>query len=200
MWAPLFITNYTCRCSVPLFYLWAKIYFNMNSIWLKSVWQVCRDPRWGRCYESYSEDTEIVRSMAKMIIGLQGSPPQDHPAGYPFLARGYELKSSSFPFPFPQLCFTIFLVFTINTIGGPPNPSPTSTFGCGLVGWQPRGHILGLILGHATLCTFMEMWATFSLSVGYLGSRLPLLGLREKRTKAIRNKPYCPRPNWRFRA
>ncbi|KAJ8646890.1 hypothetical protein MRB53_008638 [Persea americana] len=49
---------------------------------------VCRDPRWGRCYESYSEDTEIVRSMAKMIIGLQGSPPQDHPAGYPFLASG----------------------------------------------------------------------------------------------------------------
>ncbi|KAG0487819.1 hypothetical protein HPP92_006630 [Vanilla planifolia] len=47
---------------------------------------VCRDPRWGRCYESYSEDTEIVRSMTAIISGLQGSPPEDHLAGYPFHA------------------------------------------------------------------------------------------------------------------
>ncbi|KAK1308365.1 Beta-D-xylosidase 3 [Acorus calamus] len=46
---------------------------------------VCRDPRWGRCYESYSEDTEIVRSMSKIILGLQGSPPSDHPKGYPYI-------------------------------------------------------------------------------------------------------------------
>lgn len=47
---------------------------------------VCRDPRWGRCYESYSEDPEIVRMMTLIISGLQGTPPQGHPAGYPFLA------------------------------------------------------------------------------------------------------------------
>nr|XP_029120726.1 uncharacterized protein LOC105046272 isoform X2 [Elaeis guineensis] len=47
---------------------------------------VCRDPRWGRCYESYSEDTEVVRTMASIVAGLQGSPPEGHPAGYPFLA------------------------------------------------------------------------------------------------------------------
>ncbi|MQM18000.1 hypothetical protein Taro_050982 [Colocasia esculenta] len=28
---------------------------------------VCRDPRWGRCYESYSEDPKIVRMMTEMI-------------------------------------------------------------------------------------------------------------------------------------
>ncbi|KAG0487838.1 hypothetical protein HPP92_006649 [Vanilla planifolia] len=40
------------------------------------------DPRWGRCYESYSEDnTEIVRSMTAIISGLQGSPPEDHLVG-----------------------------------------------------------------------------------------------------------------------
>ncbi|KAG6433141.1 hypothetical protein SASPL_104749 [Salvia splendens] len=33
---------------------------------------VCRDPRWGRCYESYSEDHMIVQSMTEMIHGLQG--------------------------------------------------------------------------------------------------------------------------------
>lgn len=37
---------------------------------------VCRDPRWGRCYESYSEDPEIVRAMTSLIDGLQGKAPR----------------------------------------------------------------------------------------------------------------------------
>ncbi|XP_042480240.1 beta-glucosidase BoGH3B-like [Macadamia integrifolia] len=49
---------------------------------------VCRDPRWGRCYESYSEDTQIVRSMSKIILGLQGYPTDNHTLGYPFVASG----------------------------------------------------------------------------------------------------------------
>ncbi|KAL2541238.1 Glycosyl hydrolase family protein [Abeliophyllum distichum] len=47
---------------------------------------VCRDPRWGRCYESYGEDTEIVRKMTSIVAGLQGQPPPGHPNGYPFVA------------------------------------------------------------------------------------------------------------------
>ncbi|XP_075090134.1 uncharacterized protein LOC107821430 [Nicotiana tabacum] len=47
---------------------------------------VCRDPRWGRCYESYGEDTELVRMMSSIITGLQGEPPPDYPQNYPFLA------------------------------------------------------------------------------------------------------------------
>ncbi|KAM7496473.1 hypothetical protein LguiA_020887 [Lonicera macranthoides] len=47
---------------------------------------VCRDPRWGRCYESFSEDSEVVRKMTSMVVGLQGQPPEGHPKGYPFLA------------------------------------------------------------------------------------------------------------------
>ncbi len=36
---------------------------------------VVRDDRWGRTYESYSEDPEIVRSFAEaMVTGLQGEP------------------------------------------------------------------------------------------------------------------------------
>ncbi len=36
---------------------------------------VARDDRWGRAYESYSEDPEIVRVLAmKMVEGLQGGP------------------------------------------------------------------------------------------------------------------------------
>ncbi|XP_074273281.1 uncharacterized protein LOC141596895 isoform X2 [Silene latifolia] len=47
---------------------------------------VCKDPRWGRCYESYSEDTEIVRKMTSIVSGLQGNPPMGHPNGYPYVA------------------------------------------------------------------------------------------------------------------
>nr|GEX81827.1 lysosomal beta glucosidase [Tanacetum cinerariifolium] len=35
---------------------------------------VCVDPRWGRCYESFSEDPNIVPTMTKMIPGTQGDP------------------------------------------------------------------------------------------------------------------------------
>ncbi|XP_006840240.2 uncharacterized protein LOC18430014 [Amborella trichopoda] len=44
---------------------------------------VCRDPRWGRCYESYSEDPEIVKAMTEIIPGLQGDAPKK---GVPFVA------------------------------------------------------------------------------------------------------------------
>lgn len=47
---------------------------------------VCRDPRWGRCYESFSEDAEVVRKMTTIVKGLQGNPPAGHSNGYPFLA------------------------------------------------------------------------------------------------------------------
>ncbi|KAF3439544.1 hypothetical protein FNV43_RR17822 [Rhamnella rubrinervis] len=47
---------------------------------------VCKDPRWGRCYESYSEDAEIVRQMTSIVTGLQGQPPHGYPTHYPFVA------------------------------------------------------------------------------------------------------------------
>ncbi|GMH23019.1 hypothetical protein Nepgr_024862 [Nepenthes gracilis] len=47
---------------------------------------VCRDPRWGRCYESYSEDPKIVQEMTTIISGLQGDIPANSPKGVPFVA------------------------------------------------------------------------------------------------------------------
>ncbi|XP_027351809.1 uncharacterized protein LOC113862801 isoform X2 [Abrus precatorius] len=47
---------------------------------------VCRDPRWGRCYESYSEDPKLVQAMTEIISGLQGDIPDNSPKGVPFLA------------------------------------------------------------------------------------------------------------------
>ncbi|GFP89469.1 beta-glucosidase bogh3b [Phtheirospermum japonicum] len=46
---------------------------------------VCRDPRWGRCYESYSEDHKIVQSMTEIIPGLQGEIPSKYPKNFPFV-------------------------------------------------------------------------------------------------------------------
>ncbi|KAL1566163.1 beta-glucosidase [Salvia divinorum] len=46
---------------------------------------VCRDPRWGRCYESYSEDPSIVRAMTELIPGLQGDIPPNSRKGVPYL-------------------------------------------------------------------------------------------------------------------
>ncbi|CAH9105288.1 unnamed protein product [Cuscuta epithymum] len=45
---------------------------------------VCRDPRWGRCYESYSEDPEVVRAMTEIISGLQGEAPPNS-LGVPYV-------------------------------------------------------------------------------------------------------------------
>ncbi|XP_010917875.1 uncharacterized protein [Elaeis guineensis] len=47
---------------------------------------VCRDPRWGRCYESYSEDHKIVQAMTEIIPGLQGDLPVNYSKGFPYVA------------------------------------------------------------------------------------------------------------------
>ncbi|CAK9322512.1 unnamed protein product [Citrullus colocynthis] len=47
---------------------------------------VCRDPRWGRCYESYSEDPKVVQEMTEIISGLQGEIPANSRKGVPYVA------------------------------------------------------------------------------------------------------------------
>ncbi|EPS66542.1 hypothetical protein M569_08231, partial [Genlisea aurea] len=51
---------------------------------------VCRDPRWGRCYESYSEDPNIVTAMTEIVSGLQGDKPVESAAGVPYVSAGKE--------------------------------------------------------------------------------------------------------------
>ncbi|XVE79120.1 hypothetical protein DITRI_Ditri14bG0032600 [Diplodiscus trichospermus] len=46
---------------------------------------VCRDPRWGRCYESYSEDPKVVKEMTEIINGLQGEIPKNSRKGAPHI-------------------------------------------------------------------------------------------------------------------
>ncbi|EPS57810.1 hypothetical protein M569_17006, partial [Genlisea aurea] len=46
---------------------------------------VCRDPRWGRCFESYSEDHTIVQTMTEIIPGLQGDVPSNYLMNFPYV-------------------------------------------------------------------------------------------------------------------
>ncbi|BAT84947.1 hypothetical protein VIGAN_04243300 [Vigna angularis var. angularis] len=56
---------------------------------------VCRDPRWGRCYESYSEDPKLVQAMTEIIPGLQGDIPHNLPKGVPFIAGKEKVLASA---------------------------------------------------------------------------------------------------------
>ncbi|KAL3035496.1 hypothetical protein AAZX31_02G255400 [Glycine max] len=47
---------------------------------------VCRDPRWGRCFESYSEDPKIAQAMTEIIPGLQGDIGSNSRKGVPYVA------------------------------------------------------------------------------------------------------------------
>ncbi|PON59175.1 Glycoside hydrolase [Parasponia andersonii] len=65
------------RLGIPMIYGIDAVHGHNN---------VCRDPRWGRCYESYSEDHKIVQAMTEIIPGLQGDLPANSPKGVPFVA------------------------------------------------------------------------------------------------------------------
>ncbi|XP_058085227.1 uncharacterized protein LOC131232769 [Magnolia sinica] len=54
---------------------------------------VCRDPRWGRCYESYSEDHKIVQAMTEIIPGLQGEIPATSRKGVPYVSGKYKVAA-----------------------------------------------------------------------------------------------------------
>ncbi|TVU33537.1 hypothetical protein EJB05_25360, partial [Eragrostis curvula] len=54
---------------------------------------VCRDPRWGRCYESFSEDPKVVQLMTSIISGFQGEIPAKSPKGVPYVAGSYSVAA-----------------------------------------------------------------------------------------------------------
>nr|GEY14369.1 glycoside hydrolase family 3 C-terminal domain-containing protein [Tanacetum cinerariifolium] len=54
---------------------------------------VCRDPRWGRCFESFSEDPNIVRAMTEIIPGLQGDINSNGRLGVSFVGEKDKVAS-----------------------------------------------------------------------------------------------------------
>ncbi|KVH90524.1 Glycoside hydrolase family 3 [Cynara cardunculus var. scolymus] len=82
------------RLGIPMIYGIDAVHGNNNvynatifphNVGLGVTRQVCRDPRWGRCFESYSEDPTIVRAMTELIPGLQGDIPTNSEKGVPFV-------------------------------------------------------------------------------------------------------------------
>nr|CAB3448751.1 unnamed protein product [Digitaria exilis] len=45
-----------------------------------------KNPRWGRCYESFSEDHKLVQQMTSIISGFQGEIPANGRLGAPFVS------------------------------------------------------------------------------------------------------------------
>uniref|UniRef100_A0A0E0FTR8 beta-glucosidase n=1 Tax=Oryza nivara TaxID=4536 RepID=A0A0E0FTR8_ORYNI len=83
------------RLGIPMIYGIDAVHGNNNvynatlfphNIGLGATRHVCRDPRWGRCYESYSEDHRVVQQMTDIILGLQGDIPINHTKGVPYIA------------------------------------------------------------------------------------------------------------------
>ncbi|CAD6248194.1 unnamed protein product [Miscanthus lutarioriparius] len=54
---------------------------------------VCRDPRWGRCYESFSEHPELVQNMTSIISGFQGEIPASGRLGAPYVAGQHNVAA-----------------------------------------------------------------------------------------------------------
>ncbi|RLM80842.1 beta-glucosidase BoGH3B-like [Panicum miliaceum] len=54
---------------------------------------VCRDPRWGRCYESFSEDPKLVQQMTSIISGFQGEIPANGRLGAPFVSGQHNVAA-----------------------------------------------------------------------------------------------------------
>nr|CAB3472603.1 unnamed protein product [Digitaria exilis] len=54
-----------------------------------------RDPRWGRCYESFSEDPKVVQQMTSIIPGMQGEIPSNGRRGVPFVAEQRNVAACS---------------------------------------------------------------------------------------------------------
>ncbi|BAB56084.2 putative exo-1,3-beta-glucanase [Oryza sativa Japonica Group] len=131
---------------------------------------VCRDPRWGRCYESYSEDHRVVQQMTDIILGLQGDIPINHTKGVPYIAGKDKVAACAKHF-----------VGDGGTHNG-INENNTITDEHGLLGIHMPPYYDSIIKGVATVMVSysslngVKMHANHDLVTGYLKSKLHFRG------------------------
>ncbi|CAK9135022.1 unnamed protein product [Ilex paraguariensis] len=131
---------------------------------------VCRDPRWGRCYESYSEDHKIVRAMTELIPGLQGDVPSNSRKGVPFLAGKQKIAA----------CAKHYVGDGGTTEGINENNTVTSMHG--LLSLHMPAYYDSIIKGVATVMISYSSWngikmhANHGLITGYLKNTLHFRG------------------------
>ncbi|XP_041026802.1 beta-glucosidase BoGH3B-like isoform X2 [Juglans microcarpa x Juglans regia] len=131
---------------------------------------VCRDPRWGRCYESYSEDPKIVQAMTEIVPGLQGDIPTNSHKGVPFVAGKYKVAA----------CAKHYVGDGGTTNG--INENNTVIDRHGLLSIHMPGYYNSIIKGVATIMVSYSSWngikmhANYDLVTGFLKNTLRFRG------------------------
>lgn len=131
---------------------------------------VCRDPRWGRCYESYSEDHKIVQAMTELIPGLQGDIPANSRKGVPFVGGKNKVAA----------CAKHFVGDGGTTKG--INENNTVINMKGLLDIHMPAYYNSISKGVATVMTSYSSWngqkmhANFDLVTGFLKGKLKFRG------------------------
>ncbi|KAL3532221.1 hypothetical protein ACH5RR_005742 [Cinchona calisaya] len=131
---------------------------------------VCRDPRWGRCYESYSEDPKIVREMTEIISGLQGEIPPSGRKGAPYVAGQKKIAA----------CAKHFVGDGGTTKGINENNTVISRHG--LLGIHMAGYYNAVMKGVSTVMVSYSSWngikmhSNSELITGFLKNTLKFRG------------------------
>ncbi|GMI84595.1 hypothetical protein like AT5G20950 [Hibiscus trionum] len=153
---------------------------------------VCRDPRWGRCYESYSEDPQIVQAMTEMVLGLQGDIPANSPKGVPFVAGNKNVAA----------CAKHYVGDGGTTDG--INENNTVINWHGLLSIHMPGYYTSIIKGVSTIMVSYSSWngvkmhANRELVTGFLKNALRFRGFVISDWKGIDRITSPPHANYTY--
>ncbi|XVF42573.1 hypothetical protein PTKIN_Ptkin01aG0374500 [Pterospermum kingtungense] len=153
---------------------------------------VCRDPRWGRCYESYSEDPKIVQAMTEIVTGLQGDMPANSPKGVPFVAGKKNVAA----------CAKHFVGDGGTTKG--INENNTVIDWHGLLSIHMPGYYTSIIKGVSTIMISYSSWngikmhANRDLVTGFLKNTLRFRGFVISDWQGIDRITYPPHANYSY--
>ncbi|KAK8545033.1 hypothetical protein V6N13_066346 [Hibiscus sabdariffa] len=153
---------------------------------------VCRDPRWGRCYESFSEDPKIVESMTEMIPGLQGALPANSTKGVPFVAGKKKVAA----------CAMHYVGDGGTTNGINENDTVISLEG--LMSIHMPGYISSVRKGVATIMMSFSSWngkkmhANRDLITGFLKNKLKFKGFVLSDWEGLDRITSPPHANYSF--
>ncbi|KAM5584866.1 hypothetical protein ABKV19_004302 [Rosa sericea] len=153
---------------------------------------VCRDPRWGRCYESYSEDHKIVQAMTEIIPGLQGDMPPGFQKGAPYVGGKGKVAA----------CAKHYLGDGGTTKG--INENNTVIDWNGLLSIHMPAYLNSILKGVATVMVSYSSWngkkmhANQDLVTGYLKNKLRFRGFVISDWEGIDRITSPPKANYSY--
>ncbi|CAI0442265.1 unnamed protein product [Linum tenue] len=155
---------------------------------------VCRDPRWGRCYESYSEDPKVVREMTEIIPGLQGDIPSNSRRGVPYVIPNRRNKVAA--------CAKHFVGDGGTTKGA--NENNTVIDRHGLLSIHMPAYVDSVIKGVSTVMVSYSSWngermhANRELIMGFLKGTLKFKGFVISDWQGIDKLTSTPHANYTY--